>query len=112
MTFNSLLIHTVTVFNPTNTPAIDSRYGDERLQFDTGTSVPARVDERSSTELDIDRDTRSQHYTVFLGPLVVISALSYMVWGTHELRLDGEPLMKYDGQGPHHWEVECMEVLG
>ena len=70
------------------------------------------MDERSSTEQDIDRDTRSQHYTVFLEPTVTISALSHMTWGAHELQIDGEPLMKYDGQGPHHWEVECLEVLG
>jgi hypothetical protein len=112
VSFHSLLIHTVTVFNPVDPPAIDARYGDELLQHDAGTTHPGRVDERSSTELDIDRDTRTQHYTVFFEPDVTISALSYMTWDTHELRIDGEPLMKYDGRGPHHWEVECSEALG
>jgi hypothetical protein len=111
MSFHALLIHQVTIFNPSGS-ATDTRYGDVSLTFDAGTSAPARVDERSSTELDIDRDTRSQHYTVFLEPQVVISALSYLTWNTHELRVDGQPLMKYDGQGPHHWEVECFETLG
>lgn len=112
MTFLSLLIHDITIFNPAALPPTTDRYGNEIPVFDAGTATIGRVDERSSTEYDIDRETRTKSYLVFLQPEVAISAVSYLMWDGHELRVDGEPLMKYDGSGPHHYEVECKEVLG
>lgn len=113
MTFSSLLIHTVTIFNRPDVPVVtDPRYGNEIDIWDTGTPSPARVDERSSTENVTDRETRHKDYLVFFPPTVTISALSYLTWNGHELRVDGEPELKYDAQGPHHYEVKCLEVLG
>lgn len=111
MSFNSLLIHEVTIFNPAST-STDSRYGDEETIFDAGTLEMGRIDMRSSTENLNDRDTRVQSTMLFLKPTAAISSASYITWEGHEYRVDGEPLMKYDSAAPHHWEVELKEVLG
>lgn len=111
MTYSALLIHDVMIFNPVDSAGTD-RYGNEIEFWDAGTLVSARVDEKSSSEDTIDRDMRKRQYTVFLEKEAPISALSYMIWDTRELRVNGEPKMLYDAVGPHHIEVECEEVLG
>jgi hypothetical protein len=111
MSFEDLLIHTVTVFNPTT---IDSsgRYGDEELVFDAGTVMTGRVDLGASNEQTVDRDTSVTQATLFLLPTVVISSLSYWTWDGRKFRVSGEPKMLYDGVGEHHLEVASEEVRG
>ena len=111
MTYESLLIHDIMVFNPVDSAGTD-RYGDELELWDAGTLVQGRVDEKSGSEDVIDRDMRKTQYTVFLLKEAPVSALSFLTWDGHELRVNGEPKMLYDAVGPHHIEVECEEVLG
>lgn len=111
MTYESLLIHDVMIFNPVDSTGTD-RYGNELELWDTGTLVSARVDEKSSSEDVIDRETRKKQYTVFFTKEAPVSALSFLTWDGHELRVNGEPKMMYDAVGPHHLEAECEEVLG
>lgn len=113
MSFESLLIHTVVIYNRPNLPVMtEPRYGDEIEVWDNGTATPGRVDLQQSQESTIDRETRTTTATLFLPATITISALSYWMWGTRKFRVDGEPKMLYDGAGPHHWEVSSVEVRG
>ena len=111
MSFESLLIHEVLIFNPNGTDS-SGRYGDEELTFDAGTISEARVDLGSSNEQTVDRDTRVTEATLFLPPDVTITALSYWTWDGRKFRVDGEPKQLFDGVGLHHLEVASEEVKG
>lgn len=114
MTFHSLLIHTLTIRNPIDDhdPDHADRYGNEPDGYDAGVVAIGRFDERGGSENDIDQDTRRKQYLLFLEATAPISALSILAWDGRELRVDGEPDMKNDSSGPHHWEVQCEELLG
>lgn len=116
MSFNSLLIHTVTV-----RPRVSggtSRYNDAIESYGTGTATPARVQYLSTggtfedRERLLGRDLRQQWLMVFLPPTVVIDALSIIEWGSITLNVDGVPMIKYDGLDAHHIEAICKEVAG
>ena len=114
MTYLSLLIDDVVIFNPDEDSSGEdySRYGDEGLDFDAGTASKARVMQEASNETAIDRDTRVQVYKVYLPAGVTLSALSYLEWEGKRLRLDGEPEYVDGRAGVHHVECKCQEVLG
>jgi hypothetical protein len=114
VSFDTLLIHTVMIFNPAEDSSGEdySRYGDEHLGFDAGTPARARVQPQASTESVTDRDTRVQTFMVFLPASATLSALSYLEWQGKRLRIDGEPDHIDGRSGPHHIEATCQEVLG
>ena len=114
MTYDGLLIDTVVIFNPDEDSSGEdySRYGDEGLDFDGGTSSKALVQQQGSTEDIIDRDTRVQTFKVFLPAEATLTALSYLVWEGRRLRLNGEPWVVDGRSGPHHIEATCQEVVG
>jgi len=115
MSFNSLLIHSVTVKNRIS-GATDSRYGDEVETYDAGTVYNARVQmsdvggqQREQLE---GGDVISTAFEVFLPANAAVFGTSEIVWGTRILHVTGEPAIKYDGNGPHHIQVSALEVLG
>lgn len=115
MSYDGLLLHDVVIRNPdlTSTGSEDGdRYGDEELTYDVGTASKARVEQESSTEDIIDRDTRVQAFKVFLPPEATVSALSLLVWQGRDLRVMGEPLVADAAMPYHHIELRCQEVLG
>lgn len=113
MTYTSLLIHTITIYNTSETTSTPDavRYGDIDLAYDVGFSSIARVEPTGSNEQIVDRDTRVNAYTVFLPLDTPIDALSKIEWEGHTLRVNGEPSIYADGVGPHHTEVVCEEVV-
>lgn len=109
MSFDALLIHTVTVFQLVHDDT--DRYGNEVQVPDAGTDYPARVEQESGTEDILDRDTRITRFLAFLGPAAVIDGLSVVAWGDRSFRVVGEPEAVYDGIGLHHYEITLEEVL-
>ena len=114
MSFLDLLIHSVTVYNLT--AGSTGRYGDESQTFDAGTVYAARVEQsdlggQGREELE-GRDTTSTYFKVFTLPSVNVTAYSHIVWGTTRMAVDGEPKLLYDGDGAHHYEIMCKEVVG
>lgn len=110
MSFDSLLIHTVRVFNPTDTDS--DRYGNVELVYDDGVEVRGRVQEESSNEVLLNRDTRVTMYRLFVRPSVSLTALSLVQWQGAMYRVDGEPTVENDGVGPHHLEAILQGVDG
>lgn len=111
MTFDALLIHTVTVFNPSVDVSMN-RYGDEELEWDDGTVVRARVQQDDAEEIIINRDTRVTTYTAFLPYGTTISALSIVEWDTRRFRVVGRPDVVDGLSAPHHLEAKLEEVEG
>jgi hypothetical protein len=114
VSFTSLLIHTVTVYNIV--PGSTDRYGNETQVFDAGTPTPARVQQldvggQAREELQ-GQDERSTYFKVFMPPTVTVSGLSQLVWGVKRMQVSGEPHLVYDGVDAHHYEVMAQEVLG
>lgn len=117
MPYDALLIHTVTLFSPDDTSEGDdyTRYGDQETNYPlVGTESPGLVQQNSSTEDIIDRDTRITSYTLFLPVTAPVSALSYWTWEDEDRRftVQGRPEVVNDGTGPHHIEVLGREVEG
>ena len=114
MSFQSLLIHTVTIYNTVT--GTESRYGDDQQAYDDGTTTAARVEGSTlggaSREQLGSGDIRQAWFTVYLPAGTAIDGLSMIVWGSRRLRVDGEPITVYDGVGPHHIEVTGLEVKG
>ena len=116
MSFESLLIHTVTVSTPTGFGPATDRYGnpDEALTITPG--VPCRIEpaegQGGNREIIIDRDTRINRFRAFFLPDAPVNALSTLTWGTRTLRVSADPEYVYDGVGLHHFETECEEILG
>lgn len=108
MSFQSLLIHTVIVYNRTDGTA--DRYGNPTDAFDSGTTVSGRVEPTDSNEFENDRDTRVSRFRIFLLPSVVISATSEVVYGAERYRVEGEPRAFADGAGPHHIEAVLERI--
>ena len=116
MSFTSLLIHTVTISNPT-TSGID-RYGNPApgTPVDVVEQVRMEMPDRrkvSGTEERLsDRDTRITRYRMFALPDSAVTALSTITWEGKSLRVDGKPAVKMDATGPHHVEVYLTEIEG
>jgi hypothetical protein len=110
MSFASLLIHTVTVLNPTT--GAPNRYGDPSLVYDDGVEVPARVAQLGSEEDVNQRDERTTRFRVYLHPDVAIDALSLVEWNGKMYKVSGEPTVRDGRWGPHHIEAEIELVEG
>jgi len=116
MSFSSLLIHSVTVRSRVSGGT--NRYNDAIESYDAGVVTPARVQFLSTggtfedRERLLGRDLRQQWLVVFLPPEVAVDALSIIDWEGITLHVDGIPMVKYDGIGPHHIEAICKEVDG
>lgn len=113
MSFQSLLIHTVTIRNLVE--GAEDRYGDAEQTYDAGSTFKARVDMLAvggqGRELYINRDTRQTYFTVFLPAGVNINGLSIIDWEGRALHVEGEPSHIFDSIGEHHIEATCKEVL-
>lgn len=114
MTFSSLLVHTVQVFNLI--PGSTDRYGDEVEAWDAGVTLPARLQQMDALtlgrELIVDRDTRQTFWNVFMEADAPISGLSKLVWEGRTLYVDGEPAETADGVGTHHLQFRVKENKG
>jgi len=109
MTLESLLIHSVTIYPVTENGTTD-RYGNPEAVEGSGVTYPARVQQETSTEDLINRDTRATTYTMFLPPDAAIDALSIVEFDGRRMRVVGEPEVANDGIGPHHIEA-ALEVF-
>ena len=108
MSFNALLIHTVTVYNIADQEATD-RYGNPVPSLDEESdaiSYPARVQQLSAAEIDdLTRDTRITSYRVFLKKDVDVSELSVIEWEGVRYKVNGKPNIVDGRKGPHHIEL-------
>ena len=103
MSFEQLLIHTVTVYPWAGNT--EDRYGNLSEAWGSGVDYPARVQQDTSAETLINRDTRQTVYTVFLPASAVITALSKIDYGSRTLMVVGDPDQVADSIGVHHLEV-------
>ena len=116
MSFASLLIHSVTISNPT-TSGID-RYGNPApgASVDVVETVRIEMPDRrkvSGTEERLkDRDTRITRYRMFALPTSAVTALSTITWEGKSMRVDGKPSLMQDSTGPHHVEAYLTEIEG
>ncbi len=112
MSFSNLLIHDVTVTNPTGAGSTD-RYGN-LVPTETSAAELMRIQpqELGSSEDIINRDTRITRFRVFAGPSSSVTGLSRLVWLGRTLRVDGEPRPFYGRSTLHHYEFDAEEVLG
>ena len=110
MSFASLLLHTIVVFNPA--VGATDRYGDEVPTFDAGTSEPARVQQVDTNEILLNRDTRITKFLVFGPATSVITSLSEVEWSGRRFRVEGQPWKVDDAAGVHHVETTLEEILG
>jgi hypothetical protein len=111
MSFESLLIHSVTVTNPTASGSTD-RYGN-LLATTTSVVEKMRVQPGSeNTEEIIDRDTRLTRFRIFARSDSTVTGLSQLTWLGRTLRVTGEPEPFYGRDTLHHLELNAEEVLG
>jgi hypothetical protein len=114
MSFESLLIHSVTIFNLAS--GSSDRYGDETEEWDEGTTVNGRMDQLSNDddfdEYLQDRDTRVIRSVLFLMPDAPINALSELEYEGVRHRVVSEPIIVDDSVGPHHIEALVESIQG
>jgi head-tail adaptor len=110
MSFDGLLIHTVTVYPWSG--GTEDRYGNATEGWGTGVQYPARVEQDTSAETLIDRDTRHSIYTVFLPPTAAVTALSKIDYGGRTLQVVGDPDEVADAIGVHHIEAVAEAFSG
>jgi hypothetical protein len=109
VSFLSLLIHDVTVSNPTSSG--EDRYGNATETL-TSVTEKMRVEPKEADEELIDRDTRLTRFRVFARPDSVVTGLSTLTWETRSLRVVGEPLPFYGRTTLHHYELTAEEIRG
>lgn len=115
MSFDSLLIHTVSIRNLVDAASPDD-YGNPTYT-ETVVESRARVEvsgirENASVEDIVDRDTRITRFRVWLPAGTDVSGTSNLTWEGRDLRVVGEPSRFDDSVGPHHLELTAEEVLG
>lgn len=115
MSFQSLLIHNVTISTPTF-GASGGRYGDPvpGAPVDVAETVriqPARRLDFFKEELR-NRDTSTVRFTMYAMPTSTATYLSTVIWGTRRFNVVARPAMVVDAVGDHHIEALLEEVEG
>lgn len=115
MTFQSLLIHSVVISNPT-VGAPGGRYGDPvpGAPVDVAETVriaPARRLDFFKEELR-NRDASITRFTLYAMPTSTVTYLSTVVWGARTFTVVARPAMVADGTGDHHVEALLEEIEG
>lgn len=109
MSYDSLLVHDVAIFNPVSVGATD-RYGND-VPSTVSSLEKALIQPRPGSENVIERDTRTVRYLMFFRRDSVVTGLSTVTWGTHEIQVDGEPRLHDYGTVPH-LEADGVEYRG
>ena len=91
-------------------------YGDLVPTY-TDTAVPAWVRQSSSSEDNVDRETRSRLWNVLVDAttwdaLSADATSRVVLEGGETTRILGEPALFSGHRGPHHYEFTVEEVLG
>jgi hypothetical protein len=115
VSFESLLIHSVTIKNPTES-GVDNRYGDDIPGATVDTVESVRIEpvlrmDFFKEELR-NRDTRINRYRMFAKADSVVDSLSTVVWGGRSFSVIAEPALMPDSVGHHHYEALLEEILG
>lgn len=115
MSFDALLVHTVTVRRYA-APAEPDRYNNREPvhQEDDDVETPARVEWSMGDEDLTNRDLQRWRATVFLPVSVAIAGGDRVYFHDEdlELKVEGPPRIEYDGIGPHHVELDAYRVEG
>jgi hypothetical protein len=115
VTFQSLLIHSVTISNPVD-GAQGGRYGDPVPGTPTDTVETVRI--QPARRLDFfkeelrNRDTSVTRFTMYAMPTSTVTYRSTVIWGTRTFNVVARPAMVVDGTGDHHVEALLEEVEG
>lgn len=109
MSYDSLLVHDVTIYNPVSMGTTD-RYGNDVPSSDE-TAEKALIQPRPGSENVVERDTRTVRYLMFFKRTSVVTGLSTVTWGTHNIQVDGEPRVHDYGTVPH-LEADGVEYRG
>lgn len=112
MSFDGLLVHTVTVLTPGTTT---DAYGDTVPNWTTATSVSsaARVVQRSARENIDTRDASITEWVVYLPGDVTVTHANRIVWDglTFEVAGDPKPAVRRTST-VHHYEVPLNRIAG
>lgn len=106
------LRHRITVTRMRDTSTTD-RYGDEvRQRSDAIEELRCLVVVGRGNESLDDRDLLRGRYVVLLDPDADIEGVDEGTWEGRRLRIDGPPRRIEGRRGPHHLEVDAVEVAG
>lgn len=110
--FTRLLHQTATLLRP----GVDSydAYGNEVLDYPgSGEEQPVlacRIQENDGTEEDDERETVERRAVGFFGPDEAITAYDKFDIDGDIWEVVGEPVLRHDATGPHHYEVNLRRV--
>lgn len=114
MTFDALLVHTVTIVTPTSTT---DGYGETTTDFGAAairTRTAARLVLRTSNETRDGRDAVSTVWTCYLPADVVVTAydrIEHDTWGVFEIVGAPKPAVRRSS-AVHHQELALRQVKG
>jgi hypothetical protein len=111
VSYDALLIHTVTIRNLVAPAGTSDRYGDAVFAT-TDTVEKARVQQLDGQEVNADRDTRVTQYRIFLKTDSVITVFSSIIWNGDTYAVTGEPSVVDGLTGPHHIEAMLTKREG
>jgi hypothetical protein len=115
MSFTALLIHTVTVSNPTTGIGVNA-YGDANAGTPTTVQEQVRIEPVRRFDFFVEelrnRDTRVVKHRLFAPATTAITALSTITWGARTFNVVSRPAMVPDGTGNHHIEALLEEIEG
>lgn len=112
MTFDSLLVHTVTIQTAGSTT---DAYGDAEKDWTdpTEVSTPARVVQRVANEVLGNREASVTEWVVFLPPDVSVTHGDRVVWDALTFEVSGDPEPAYRRTAAmHHQEVPINKIEG
>lgn len=103
MSLASLLTQTVEVLHRSD--GAEDDYGNPVAEWSDGVSYPGRLEQRSGSELTVDRDTQVADWVLFLPPDAVISGDDRVTWDDMTFEVIGPPVVARAPRGPHHVEA-------
>lgn len=111
MSFASLLVEDITIVHAGQT--VD-RYQDTTDDWSTATrvAVKGRLQQTSTTEVTVGRDTVMADWTLFLGADAVIGPSDRVEANGATYEVVGQPAVVYGRAAPHHLEVRLRSVTG
>jgi head-tail adaptor len=111
MSYDALLIHTVTIRNLVNPSTTSDRYGNDTYTT-TDVSEKARIQQLSADEILADRNTRVSSHRIFLKSNSAITVFSTVLWNGRTFDVTGVPNVVDGRTGPHHIEATLTEREG
>lgn len=102
--------HEITVIRDSQTIPDSDEEGNATSSAPETQTVPAWVQQQSTTEVKVGPDTVTSNWRVFLPPEVEIEALDRIVWLEKVYEVVGVPDILFTPRGAHHIEANLRLV--